>query len=191
MHYHAAEVYLYEIGLHVYPSGEKSGVDESQRLELLVSCVNAAKAYFDVYHTLPKTHYPYFPFTIWIQSGLVLLTSVRLAVFEHEAWDVTYARLSLNVSAVLEREIECILQAIQQPPQAQDGGERKNILHGFLRRMQKLKESYEDRIRNEATSEQYADINPGTQVMDGSFNLANSFWDLNEDDLNWLWSGTT
>jgi hypothetical protein len=114
MHYHAAEVYLCEIGLRRPLSPDNDELDESKRLELLSGCLSAAQSYFDTYHMLPKSHYAYFPFTIWIQSGLVLMTTIRLALFEHKVWDITHARRMLNVSAILDREIDCINEVIRQ-----------------------------------------------------------------------------
>jgi hypothetical protein len=119
----------------------------------------------------------------------VLLTAVRLGVLQHTAWDAKHARDSLNISAILDREIECVVEVIAQRPRAQDDRESRDIFNAFLRRMQKLKESYESRIANETRPEHHVDLDLGDQLMDESLNLTTPFWDSIEDDLTWLFNG--
>ncbi|KAH8820184.1 hypothetical protein F5884DRAFT_763176 [Xylogone sp. PMI_703] len=176
MHFHAAEVYLYEIGLYDAPFRQEYKSDNTRQIETLYSCVMSVKSYFDAYHRLPMSDYAYLPFTIWIQSGLVLLTSAKLALFEHSAWDVTHVRSILNVPELINYEIRCIEEVIEQQPCDQDIPQQRDIFKGFLERMRKLKFEYESRVTDElalpdSTTELY------NQDLDHQSDFSFSFWD--------------
>ncbi len=189
MHYHAAEVYLYEIGFHGMSLSAEHGTGDSWRLETLLCCLKSATSYFDLYRGLPRSHYAYFPFTIWAQSGLVLLTAVKLATFEHGAWDLAYVRSLLDVFGIIDHEIECIEEVILQRPGSEGAVGDRDIFNGFLDRMRKLKTAYESRntARTMLAGADTIDLNDQASGYPSDFNPA--FWDALGDDVDWMING--
>ncbi|KIW33124.1 uncharacterized protein PV07_04615 [Cladophialophora immunda] len=179
MHFHAAEVYLYEIGI-LDTLDPADGLDDTQRVEVLYRCVNAGRSYFDVYHSLPISHFPYFPFNIWIQSGLVLLASTKLALFRHSAWNVVHARSALRITDIIDREIGLIEEVVGQRPHTEKQGDAKDILNGFLLRVRKLKIAFDLGVARDGDPLGHVDFAFDEQMLmttSYQYDSADPFWD--------------
>jgi hypothetical protein len=96
---------IHEIGL----SSNKSLFDLTpgfQRLESLYACLQATKSWFDLFFSLSPTLYPSLPIQVLAQMSHAIVTSYRIATFEHPDWDLEMARQTVNPSIILNQIVE-------------------------------------------------------------------------------------
>lgn len=144
----AAEVFLYETVTIEYLK-KRSPMDKMQTLEMLNNCMLSIQAYLSLYRTIPQSHYAYFPFTTWMQCGLVLQAAVELSFFEHVGWDLAYVRSSLDLLSFIDWEMAGIQAIVNMRRTGVETLDNKDIFTRFLRRKQNMKSAYEQHIAAE------------------------------------------
>lgn len=149
--YHATEVVLYETILIETPSAD-SPMNKLQVLEMLNNCLMAVKAFFELYRAVPRSHYAYLPFTVWIHSGMVLQAACELAFFDYAGWDRSQARSEMDILGVLEYEMAGLHDVIATRGTFENGLEHKDIFHRFMKRKQNMKSAYEVRLAAETSA---------------------------------------
>jgi hypothetical protein len=106
MHYHAVEIYLFEIGFYMPPT-TVSSTSSLQRTDILLMCHDATKAFSDLYFSTDKDSIPFTNFsrvlTTYIYS--VMMTLSKLSLFDAEDWDASNFQTTLNLSTVLDRVV--------------------------------------------------------------------------------------
>lgn len=142
MNYHAAEVLIYEDGLYDITSPPEL----TTRCEILYNCLRSSRAYFDAYHLAPRSHYENFPFTVWMQSGLMLMVASQLSLLDLNGWSRDRAQKSLCVEELLDHEINRLEGIIGERKLDILGIEEKDIFYGFLQRMRKIKSAYKSQL---------------------------------------------
>ena len=142
MNYHAAEVLIYEDGLYDITSPPEL----TTRCEILYNCLRSTKAYFDAYHLAPRSHYENFPFTVWMQSGLMLMVASQLSLLDLNGWSRDCAQKALCVEELLDHEINRLEGIISERKSDILGIEGKDIFYGFLQRMRKIKSAYKSQL---------------------------------------------
>ena len=147
--YYSAEVFLNETVLLEKPDSPSGPMDRLECLEILNNCLISAKSFLDLYRTIPQSHWPYFPFTIWIQAGLVVQTANELAFFDHPGWDRPYIRSQLDVPSIVEFQLSGVQNIINIRRTQEMGVSNKDIFHRLLRRWSNHKSAYESRLSAE------------------------------------------
>ncbi|KAM3068575.1 hypothetical protein ACMFMG_011105 [Clarireedia jacksonii] len=103
MHLYNTEITIHEVAL----SKElKSDMDDFSRLESLCICLQAVKAWFEVYLEIPSCDYLGFPFSLYTHMAHCIVALYRLSVFEHPNWDVAMVRRELDLSVVLDKVVK-------------------------------------------------------------------------------------
>ena len=74
-----------------------------QRLESLYACLNATKAWFDVFFSIPIAEYVGFPLTIWSQFTHSLLAIYQLMSLEDPGWDKRLVRNTVDLLQMVEQ----------------------------------------------------------------------------------------
>ncbi|KAL1854697.1 hypothetical protein Plec18170_004788 [Paecilomyces lecythidis] len=71
------------------------------RLEILLSCLESAKACFDTFRSFPPSSYFNLSYPLWSQLGHAIIVSSKLSLFGGEGWDQEYVRSQLDFCDVL------------------------------------------------------------------------------------------
>ena len=136
---------LYEVALYDAPEIEpltSSSMLQLDRLGLLHGCLTAATAYFDVYKKLPGEDVANFPFTVWMQSGLAVLTAVELSFLQLEGWDLKEVRYTIDIINILDHEIERLEAIAAKRQQSSSDDVKKDIFWRFAERWRKTRSLY-------------------------------------------------
>jgi hypothetical protein len=102
MHLYNTEVTIHEVGLSKELTPD---MDNFSRLDSLCICLQAVKAWFETYLSIPSCDYPGFSFPIYTHMAHCIVALYRLSVFEHPGWDVIMVRRELDLSVVLEKVV--------------------------------------------------------------------------------------
>jgi hypothetical protein len=112
MHYHAAEIALYEIGLSKSPQLASSDSSRDfKRLELLYACLQATNCFFEIFFSIPAHNYFSFSVPTWSHLTSALISLQLLSTFDHPDWSLVYVRETLDFLGVLDRLIEQLSKA--------------------------------------------------------------------------------
>src|ERR1700712_758280 len=90
-----AEINLYEIGLY---NGFFSNGEKMDRISILHSCLITVKRFFEAHFNPSSSFSASIAYHKWIQTGYVLLVGFKLCICTAEAWDLQYARDTLDFS---------------------------------------------------------------------------------------------
>lgn len=153
LHYYSAEVFLYETIFLERIDGKSAPMERLHTLEILNNCLVAIKNYEEIYRTIPQSHYAYFPFTTWIQSGLVTQTACELCFYDHPGWELPYIRAQLDIPRFIQYEMNSIQSIINVRRTPEMGVANKDIFHRFLRRHINMKSAYESRLSSETEAQ--------------------------------------
>ncbi|KAK3318186.1 hypothetical protein B0H66DRAFT_227245 [Apodospora peruviana] len=87
--YHGTLVRLYEPAIHMRPSpGGSSDIGErGRRLEALWCCLDAAKAFFDAYASIPAEEGAYLPLSTFSWLSFVVITATRFLFINDSDWN--------------------------------------------------------------------------------------------------------
>lgn len=167
MTYYSAELNLYEVALYDAPDVQVTNSTfhlQVDRLGLLHGCLTSLAAYFDVYTNLPKEDAVAFPFTIWMQSGLAILTGIELSFLQLDGWDITRVRESVDFTKVLDREIQTLegIAANRQLNPLDDF--KKDIFWRFAVRMRKTRDLYDSKMNTEVKNGIWTEGETGTDI---------------------------
>jgi hypothetical protein len=105
MHYHVAEVSLYEAGL-CKPPLATDAFPNFKRLELLCACLEASKSYFEVFFSVPVVNYIALSMPSWSHLTYSLANLHMLSSFDHPDWNLVYVRETIDFKTVLGRLTE-------------------------------------------------------------------------------------
>jgi hypothetical protein len=94
MNYHSTEIFIYDscIQKHLFPAGSSS-----HRLDMLYSCLLAAKGFLDLLLAQPQSNYLGYSIINCSQIGLSLSTLIKLAFVEEEGWNLPNVRETINL----------------------------------------------------------------------------------------------
>jgi hypothetical protein len=105
VHYHIAEVSLYEAGLCKSPLATDT-FPNFQRLELLYTYLEASKSYFDIFFSVPVVNYIALSMPSWSHLKYSLANLHMLSSSDHPDWNLVYVRETIDFKTVLGRLIE-------------------------------------------------------------------------------------
>jgi hypothetical protein len=199
---------LYEVALYDGPEPEtRDSASQLQldKLGLLEGCLMSLVGYFDIYMKLPKEDTVAFPFTLWMQSGLAILTALELAFMQLKGWDLAQARESVDVAKILDSEIERLEETAAKRHLHPLDDIKRDIFWRFAERMKKTRALYASKVNGGLKNgERESAINDDidmTATMDGILagDLLNgwdeSFWQTfvsdQWDGMNMLGNGST
>lgn len=197
MNYHAASIYLYEIALYEPPSPSanhfpsdvphsmSTGIEKLQIISLLSQCLTAVKSYLSIYHSLPPSHYALYPFALYGESGMVLTTAIKLALFDFPGWDLLSVRSTLDLLSVLDLEI-ARMESVASERQGRGMEGDKDILRGFARRTGTMRATYAGRVKAEdgVLVEENFQM-PTPMAVDGLWGDAMSYFPEADDEFWW------
>lgn len=191
MHYHAVEMYLFEIGFFMPPT-TLTDTPILQRAEILLMCHHATRAFSDVYFSIDFDSVPFINFSpVFIsQIYFVMMTLSKLSLFDADDWDASNVQTTLDLSTVLDLEITMTEAASARYDKRDDN---KPWLH-VTRRMRQVKVRFERLLANEIRD--LAATIPGTQIQGDATDMSmplfwnqfdlldDSFWQNLPDEAN-------
>jgi len=86
-----------------------------QRLDGMWRCMEAVKAYLDIYLAIPVEDYPLVPFWVFAQFAYTFVVIVRALAFELDGWNATALRGLIDFSSIMEeaaRRYEAVSQVL-------------------------------------------------------------------------------
>ncbi|KAL3495919.1 hypothetical protein BJX62DRAFT_232806 [Aspergillus germanicus] len=103
LHHFTLEIKLYGIALEDDFSQHET--HPSTRLALLASCINATKAFLDLFSAIPTRNYLNLPYPVWTVYFYVLGTLSNLLLFAGEGWDREHVQNVLDLQNIIETSI--------------------------------------------------------------------------------------
>ncbi|KAJ5637811.1 hypothetical protein N7490_007690 [Penicillium lividum] len=172
MHYHMVEIIIYRVSLGDNFSNFQHGDHLMTRLDLLFRCLEAVKSFFYNLHSVPSEYYPFFPFTVWCQSGLAMVTLSRLILFQGEqiGWDRTYVRSIIDLDQTADnltrkmKDGHALVLRVNQNSQYLEPPER---IERVASRMQLMKAVHRKRLE----AQEKANLQAPLETPDFSFFL--------------------
>ncbi|KAF7564118.1 hypothetical protein G7046_g61 [Stylonectria norvegica] len=98
-----AEVQVHSIGLFT------QAIPDAQRVESMFTCLKSARAWFDVFFSIPLLDVPGSPFSLFIQLSQVQVALYRLTTSEDPCWDKDLVRNTADLLVILDQTIERFL----------------------------------------------------------------------------------
>ncbi|KAJ5777657.1 hypothetical protein N7520_000903 [Penicillium odoratum] len=165
MHYHMVEIIIYRVSLGDNFSEFQPGDYSMTRLDLLFRCLEAVKSFFFDLHSVPSEYFPFFPFTVWCQSGLAMVTLSRLILFQGEkiGWDRTYVRSVIDLDQTADnlarkmKDGQALLSRVNQNSQYLEPPE---IIERVVSRMQIMKAVHRKRLEAQERANPQAPLEP-------------------------------
>ncbi|KAJ5809706.1 uncharacterized protein N7503_001924 [Penicillium pulvis] len=173
LHYQTVEIIIYRICLSEDVSDTQYGDYSTTRLDLLFRCLEAVKSFVYDIHSLPVDLFPFFPFTIWCQFGLTMVTLSRLTLFQGEkiGWDRNYVRSTIDIEQIADMLTKKMKDALtlhlEKNLHKQGASEPPEIFERLIPRLQVFNAVH--RMRAEA--QEKANIQAPLETLDFSFML--------------------
>jgi len=176
---------------------ETPGQVDFPKLELLYSCLLAAKDYFSSYFLIPADNYFTLPATVWIQLADTLVVLSRLLLIHTDGWDLSYARKLVNLSTILsslEQNFENASNAARRTGMVTGDDD---MFHAHVMRMRWAKTAYESKLVSELEESQMVDVITEKDNIAKPRDFAsydNSFWQeslVNWDDFAYIGATST
>jgi hypothetical protein len=101
-----AEILLYSPSVREPGGSSVYGDHAIQRLNMLYSCLNAAKAWQDLFLSIPTELFPQFPMTHFCQLAFAQQSFLSLVLLEAPGWDLPYIRESADCLGYMDRLIQ-------------------------------------------------------------------------------------
>jgi hypothetical protein len=175
MHYHSAEIRLYEIGLSEPPHTSKN--PSFRRLELLYSCLLSTKSLLEAFFMIPSAFYRNLSFITWIHLSDTLAILCRLLLVDVEGWDLAHARELVDFPAILQHLTENFKEAKKIADSTRTVEEEKDTFYQYIQMMQWVKLNYGSRLSTKSMESQQSEGLLGDEAMIGDFlNLDDAFW---------------
>jgi len=177
MHYHALEMYLFDIGFFMPPT-TPADTPTLQRADVLVMCHHATRAFSDVYFSIDIDSIPFINFSPIFTSQIyfVMMTLSKLSLFDAEDWDSSNVQTTLDLSTVLDLAVTMTEAASARYDLRNDNKPWLQV----TRRMRQVKARFERLLANE--NRDVAGAMPGTQIQGDSTDMSMPFF-LNHFDL--------
>lgn len=84
----------------------KPNIPEAQRVDSLYACLRAARAWYDIWFSIPLAEVPSLPFAMFIQLSQTQVALYRLTTCEDPAWDKEALRNTADLLVILDRTAE-------------------------------------------------------------------------------------
>lgn len=124
------------------------------------------KSFFYDIHSLPVDLFPFFPFTIWCQFGLAIVTLSRLILFQGEkiGWDRTYVQSTIDIDQtadmVAQKMKDALALTLQRNHHKQGSSEVPEIFERLIPRMQVFKAVHHMRLEAQEKANLQAPLEP-------------------------------
>lgn len=87
-------------------SDASSAAPDMERIAMLSRCVQAARAWFDVFFGLEPTTYAMFGFAMWAQLTHLVISIYRLTLLNEPWWDKDMVRRTIDLGQVLDEMLD-------------------------------------------------------------------------------------
>jgi hypothetical protein len=142
MSYHSAEIFVYEPSL--YSTFPPNFI--GQRIDMLYSCLLAAKSFYEVMLAQAPASYYAFAAPSLAQHGYACSTLMKLSLVEEVGWDLAQAWQTFNIAACLDQIISNFEQAGRAIDATQSVPCRESFPSGCARAMKNVKSFYMNRM---------------------------------------------
>ncbi|CZT25367.1 uncharacterized protein RCC_11098 [Ramularia collo-cygni] len=192
LQYLIADMHIAELAL--ADLAESRGVSLSGRLEDLHRCVEALKAFFEVFFTVPSSVYFLIPFATFSHFAHALIVWKRLAAIDTEQWSLRSMVDQLNFNSILD-ELATRFEEPQQAALDLNGGLpiHNDSFSYWSKRLRWLKQMYAARS-DPATTRTGAETEQQFRAPSGSNQptppediFSADFFSM--DDNFWSWAG--
>lgn len=134
MHYHNAEIHLYEPSIQKI-SDTAYGGQSFQRVDFLYACLLACQSFFDVYLKLSPNSFSNFSIVNFGQMAHALAVYVKLSLLDATGWDLQHIRQTSNVSTLLHQ----LTQRFEEASRTIDSRQQMSGTDAFSRVARKLR----------------------------------------------------
>jgi hypothetical protein len=153
--YNSAMISLFELSLHKSCLAAASAENALHQIRLLHSCLEFVKLFFDAYFSLPPALYFTYTIGLFAQLSQAFITLSKLTFFEHDCWDLSHLRQTLDLSEVLQ-------QLAQRFEEAGDGfdldpltKEHNSTFSRLARKIRRIKAWFDSRHVEEGGEEEF------------------------------------
>jgi hypothetical protein len=168
------ELLLYRIALNDELPDARYGDHPLTRLEMLFSCLESTRSFFDTFLSLQSTVYPIVPYTFWTQFGhaLVILSMLSLYHSGKGDWDQDYVNSTIDfyetVDMLSKKFEQARLSAEQEQQQHGKAAEIPEIFTRLPSRIRLMKEAHRRRqVAQSQHAMQLAPTSTSHELMPG------------------------
>jgi hypothetical protein len=137
LHYHNAEIHLYEHSIHKAPSLDY-GSYSLQRVDMLHSCLISCKSLFEVFLTVPSKEFLSLSMLTLGTVGHALASLFKLSLLQIPGWDAKHVQQTLDISSLLDKLI-CRFDATFNPTTRQQMADSSYAASSFARKLRRVK----------------------------------------------------
>lgn len=112
MQHHAANIFVYEIGLYSPLWKDSLDITLSHRTSIMWSCLQATESFFQSFLAVSPHHIMTLPYSIWAQLAHALLILSRLSLLQVKGWDNDLVKQEVSFCTILDQiteKLECIV----------------------------------------------------------------------------------
>lgn len=175
------EVYYTELSIHEVGLSQAPNLFTgfaNQRLLCLYSCLNATKAWADVFLSIPLVEYVGLPISSFSALVHSFMGMYRLSNFEHSEWDLGLVKETLDVSLFLGEAQQRFAQVKEAAglDQGDSGGRgvETDTFSNLAERLRVLKMSWDESHGSSIT--QLNDTTPNDDIGDFPMSLLDDDW---------------
>lgn len=175
MHYHAAEVHLFELGFSMQP-GTLVHAPSFQRADVLLLCLSACRAIIYTYLCIDPEDYVGFSTLFCMHVFLAVTTLSKLSLFSADDWDVSIVHSTMDLSTIVDRMIDVAERASSQYDQV----DHRKPWIDISRVMKQVRLRFERSLISSRSSDSFEPILHAEDESMASWSYFNEF-DLLED----------
>lgn len=178
MHYHVAEIAIFEAGTHRSHLAADV-IPNFKRLELLSACLRACASYFDTFFSIPVADYVTMSLPTWSRLTHSLAILHILSEFDSPGWSLDYVRETTDFVTVLNQVSER-LDSVDKLV----GYENLDTFSPTTKRLNRIKQYVEGKLDSELASNKDPDPNipldsgmiPRTDELSNFFQYLDDNW---------------
>ncbi|MCJ1466617.1 hypothetical protein MMC07_005237 [Pseudocyphellaria aurata] len=135
LHYHNAEIHLYEHGI-PNASSTMYGTHSSNRVDMLYACLVACQSFFDIFLALPSDVFFSLSISTFAHMTLALATVFKLSLLDAPGWDLAHVRQRFDVALLPDK----LIARFQEASRTIDPRQQINGTDAFSRCAQRFRQ---------------------------------------------------
>jgi len=108
---------------------------------MLSRCVQAARAWFDIFFGLEPATYAMFGFSIWAQFSHLVVSVYRLTLLNEPWWDKDMVRRTIDLSQVLDEMLDRV-ESRPHPAGLEDVGDNREAMFYLVKGIKTIKTAW-------------------------------------------------
>ena len=144
IHYHDAEIHLYEQSMHKSPV-TSYGSYSIQQVDMLHSCLVACQSSFQIILTMSSQNFVTLSIHDFGRVGHAISTLFKLSVLEVPGWDQEHVRQTVDISVIIEQLVRRLDSALK-PTETHPTSDANDAFSQGARRLERFKDWFSSKF---------------------------------------------